>query len=87
MQLEAKPSKYTLATQPTLLGGCANVPAFNLGKATHGFLIRNGYDFDVIRDAMVDMYSECRCFDYAIQVFEEAIIISEVLISIASHRC
>ncbi|KAJ4877912.1 Pentatricopeptide repeat-containing protein [Raphanus sativus] len=70
MQLEAKPSKYTLAT---LLAGCANVPALSLGKATHGFLIRNGYDLDVvIRGAMVDMYSKCRCFDYAIQVFEEA---------------
>ncbi|KAF8100909.1 hypothetical protein N665_0214s0068 [Sinapis alba] len=70
MQLEAKPSKYTLAT---LLAGCANIPALNLGKATHGFLIRNGYDIDVvIRGAMVDMYSKCRCFDYAIQVFEEA---------------
>ncbi|KAL0717848.1 hypothetical protein Bca4012_067170 [Brassica carinata] len=70
MQLEAKPSKYTLAT---LLAGCANIPALSLGKATHGFLIRNGYDIDVvIRGAMVDMYSKCRSFDYAIQVFEEA---------------
>ncbi|KAG2278846.1 hypothetical protein Bca52824_061401 [Brassica carinata] len=70
MQLEAKPSKYTLAT---LLAGCANVPALGLGKATHGFLIRNGYDVDdVLRGAMVDMYSKCRCFGYAIKVFEEA---------------
>ncbi|ESQ32834.1 hypothetical protein EUTSA_v10003744mg [Eutrema salsugineum] len=70
MQLEAKPSKYTLAT---LLAGCANIPALKLGKATHGFLIRNGYEIDiVIRGAMVDMYSKCRCLDYAIEVFNEA---------------
>ncbi|CAN8253718.1 unnamed protein product [Cochlearia groenlandica] len=70
MQLEAKPSKYTLAT---LLAGCANIPALNIGKATHGFLIRNGYEIDiVIRGAMVDMYSKCRCFEYAIEVFKEA---------------
>ncbi|CAH2045363.1 unnamed protein product [Thlaspi arvense] len=70
MQLEAKPSKYTLAT---LLAGCANIPALRLGKATHGFLIRNGYEVDiVIRGAMVDMYSKCRCLDYAIEVFDEA---------------
>ncbi|VVB04138.1 unnamed protein product [Arabis nemorensis] len=70
MQLEAKPSKYTLAT---LLAGCANIPALNIGKATHGFLIRNGYEIDiVIRGAMVDMYSKCRCLDYAIEVFKEA---------------
>lgn len=70
MQLETKPSKYTLAT---LLAGCANIPALNLGKATHGFLIRNGYDIDlVVRGAMVDMYSKCRCLDYAIEVFKEA---------------
>lgn len=55
MQLEAKPSKYTLAT---LLVGCANIPALNLGKVTHRFLIRNGYDTDVvIRGPMVDMQS------------------------------
>jgi len=70
MQVEAKPSKYTLAT---LLAGCANIPALNLGKAIHGFLIRDGYKIDVvIRGAMVDMYSKCRCFDYAIEVFKEA---------------
>lgn len=55
MQLEAKPSKYTLAT---LFVGCANIPSLNLGKVTHRFLIRNGYDIDVvIRGPMVDMQS------------------------------
>ncbi|KAK6792182.1 hypothetical protein RDI58_011263 [Solanum bulbocastanum] len=67
MQHEATPSKFTFAT---LLAVCANIFAREQGKQIHGFLIRNGYDLDiVIRGALVDMYSKCRCLDYALNVF------------------
>ncbi|KAF3965258.1 hypothetical protein CMV_010532 [Castanea mollissima] len=43
------------------------------GKQIHGFMIRNGYEMDiVIRGALVDMYSKCCCLEYAFTVFEEA---------------
>lgn len=67
---ETKPSKFTFGT---LLAACANIFALDLGKQIHAFMIRNGYDIDiVISGALVDMYSKCRCVAYAIRVFKEA---------------
>lgn len=69
MQWEVRPSKFTFGT---LLAACANIFAVKLGKQIHGFMIRNGYDIDiVIRGALVDMYSKCHCLDYALMVFME----------------
>ncbi|GFQ01643.1 pentatricopeptide repeat-containing protein at3g26540 [Phtheirospermum japonicum] len=67
---ETKPSKFTFGT---LLAACANIFALGTGKQVHAFMLRNGYDFDiVISGALVDMYSKCRCVEYAIRVFKEA---------------
>lgn len=67
MLREATPSKFTFAT---LLAVCANIFARQQGKQIHGFMMRNGYDLDiVISGALVDMYSKCRCLDYALNVF------------------
>ncbi|KAF2286565.1 hypothetical protein GH714_017695 [Hevea brasiliensis] len=70
MQWETRPSIFTFGT---LLAACANIFALCQGKQIHGFMIRNGYDIDiVIRGALVDMYSKCRCIAYAVTVFREA---------------
>ncbi|KAF5467840.1 hypothetical protein F2P56_012052 [Juglans regia] len=70
MQWETRPSKFTFGT---LLSACANTFALDHGKQIHGFMIRNGYEIDiVIRGALVDMYSKCRCLEYALTVFKEA---------------
>ncbi|KAI3464590.1 hypothetical protein Pfo_021253 [Paulownia fortunei] len=67
---ETKPSKFTFGT---LLAACANIFALELGKQIHAFMIRNGYDIDiVISGVLVDMYSKCRCIIYAMKVFNEA---------------
>ncbi|VFQ61807.1 unnamed protein product [Cuscuta campestris] len=62
-------SKYTFGT---LLDSCANTYALKSGKEIHGFIIRNGYEMDtVISGALVNLYSKCRCLDYALDVFLE----------------
>ncbi|KAK4595002.1 hypothetical protein RGQ29_018654 [Quercus rubra] len=69
MQWETRPSKFTFGT---LLAACANTFSLELGKQIHGFMIRNGYKMDiVIRGALVDMYSKCRCLEFALVVFLE----------------
>ncbi|XP_052203438.1 pentatricopeptide repeat-containing protein At3g26540 [Diospyros lotus] len=71
MQGETMPNKFTFGT---LLAACANIFALEQGRQIHGFMIRNGYDMDlVIRGALVDMYSKCRSLDYALKVFKEAV--------------
>lgn len=67
---ETMPSNFTFAT---LLAACANTFALEPGKQIHGFMIRNDYEMDiVISGALVDMYSKCRCIDYALGVFRLA---------------
>ncbi|XP_059280205.1 pentatricopeptide repeat-containing protein At3g26540 [Lycium ferocissimum] len=74
---EAMPSKFTFAT---ILAGCANIFAREQGKQIHGFMIRNDYDLDIVmRGALVDMYSKCRCLDYALNVFFETPVKDVVL--------
>ena len=70
MQWETRPSKFTFGT---LLAACANTFSLEHGKQIHGFMIRNGYEMDiVIRGALVDMYSKCCCLEFALVVFLEA---------------
>ncbi|KAM3731803.1 hypothetical protein ACB098_11G010300 [Castanea mollissima] len=70
MQWETRPSKFTFGT---LLAACANTFSLGHGKQIHGFMIRNGYEMDVvIKGALVDMYSKCRCLEYALVVFLES---------------
>lgn len=67
---ETIPSSYTFAT---LLAACANIFAIEPGKQIHAFMMRNSYLLDtVIIGALVDMYSKCRCINYALRVFREA---------------
>ncbi|XLR01459.1 hypothetical protein S83_067657 [Arachis hypogaea] len=71
MQWETKPTKYTFGT---LLAACANSFSLNFGKQIHGFIIRHGFEMDIIiRTALVHMYSRCRCLEYAIEVLKGAI--------------
>lgn len=70
MQWETQPSNFTFAT---LLAACANIFALEEGRQSHAFIIRNGYEIDIVlRGALVNMYCKCRCIDYALRVFEGA---------------
>ncbi|XVF37049.1 hypothetical protein REPUB_Repub19eG0112400 [Reevesia pubescens] len=69
MQWESKPSKFIFGT---LLAACGNISALNHGKQIHGFMVRNGYELNmVIRGALVGMYCKCRCVSYALMIFKE----------------
>lgn len=70
MQCETTPSKFTFVT---ILAACADIFALQPGKEIHGFMIRNGHEIDVTTTgALVDMYSKCRCIEYALRVFKKA---------------
>nr|XP_043633080.1 pentatricopeptide repeat-containing protein At3g26540 [Erigeron canadensis] len=68
---ETPPHKHTLAT---ILAACANIFALDSCKQIHGFLLRYGYDMDiVIKGALVDAYSKCHCIVYALRVFHSTV--------------
>lgn len=69
MQSEAKPSQSTFFS--SALAACANIFLLKHGKHIHAYMIRNRNDIDdILRSALVDMYSKCRLFDYSARVFE-----------------
>ncbi|XP_058097388.1 pentatricopeptide repeat-containing protein At3g26540 [Magnolia sinica] len=69
MQWETTPSKFTFST---IFAACANIFTLDHGKEIHGYMIRHGFEMDiVIKGALVDMYSKCRCLEYAVTVFRE----------------
>ncbi|XP_071731108.1 pentatricopeptide repeat-containing protein At3g26540 [Rutidosis leptorrhynchoides] len=68
---ETPPSNHTLAT---ILAACANIFALNLSKQIHGFLVRYGYDMDIVMNgALIDAYSKSRCLNYALTVFKTTV--------------
>ncbi|XP_038977240.1 pentatricopeptide repeat-containing protein At3g26540-like [Phoenix dactylifera] len=68
MQWETCADEFTFST---ILAACANIFMLEHGKEIHGYMIRNGFEMDVIiRGALVDMYSKCRLIEYGIKVFE-----------------
>ncbi|KAG9450391.1 hypothetical protein H6P81_010356 [Aristolochia fimbriata] len=70
MQYETTPDEYTFSA---IFAACANIFTLPEGKEIHGYMIRNEFKSDmVIGGALVDMYSKCRCPDYAVKVFEKA---------------
>ncbi|XP_020111479.1 pentatricopeptide repeat-containing protein At3g26540 [Ananas comosus] len=69
MQSEACPNNSTFSSA---LAACANIFVLDQGKQIHGNMIRNGFEIDdIVRAALVDMYSKCRLIDYSIRVFKE----------------
>ncbi|KAK4853777.1 hypothetical protein QYF36_014420 [Acer negundo] len=70
MQWETTPSEFTFGI---LLTACANIFDIDRGKQIHGFMIRNGFEIDVVtKGALVNMYSKCRWLEYAMRVFKKA---------------
>lgn len=69
MQWETTPNEFTFST---IFAACANIFTLDQGKEIHGYMIRHGFETDiVIKGALVDMYSKCRCLEYSIKVFKE----------------
>lgn len=82
---ETKPSKYTFGT---MLAACANIFALEQGKQIHAFMIRHGYEIDiVVSGALVDMYSKCRRIGYATGVFIEASLKDVILFNSMMLGC
>ncbi|KAG8064569.1 hypothetical protein GUJ93_ZPchr0004g39955 [Zizania palustris] len=68
MQYEVTPNQSTFSSA---LAACANIFLLTHGKQIHSYMIRNGYEIDdILRSALIDMYSKCRLFDYSIRIFE-----------------
>lgn len=69
MQLEQhlKPNEVTIVS---LLPACGSFACLRRGQAVHGFVIRNGFDLNlIVGSALVTMYSSCGDPDAAFRVF------------------
>nr|XP_027097428.1 pentatricopeptide repeat-containing protein At3g22150, chloroplastic-like [Coffea arabica]XP_027097429.1 pentatricopeptide repeat-containing protein At3g22150, chloroplastic-like [Coffea arabica]XP_027097430.1 pentatricopeptide repeat-containing protein At3g22150, chloroplastic-like [Coffea arabica]XP_027097431.1 pentatricopeptide repeat-containing protein At3g22150, chloroplastic-like [Coffea arabica]XP_027097433.1 pentatricopeptide repeat-containing protein At3g22150, chloroplastic-like [C len=70
LELDLTPTAVTLAS---ILPACSQSGSLALGKAIHGFAIRNFLDDNVfVGSALVDMYSKSGAIHYAESVFEKS---------------
>jgi len=57
---------------PSVLKACAALDYLQLGLEIHGYVIRNGFDLDVVvANALIDIYGKCGRFEDARQVFDK----------------
>ncbi|KAK9292847.1 hypothetical protein L1049_020827 [Liquidambar formosana] len=57
---------------PSVLKACGQILSTQLGKEIHGFVVKNGLDGDVfVRNALMQMYSECGGVESARLVFDK----------------
>eukprot|EP01018_Ginkgo_biloba_P018799 Gb_11545 [translate_table: standard] len=69
MQLQGIKSDSVTIT--SLLPACAHLLALQQGKRIHGYILRNGFESDVIvGTALIDMYAKCGSIDGARRVFD-----------------
>eukprot|EP01018_Ginkgo_biloba_P019414 Gb_16546 [translate_table: standard] len=70
MQLQGiKPDPVTIAS---LLPPCAHLSALQQGKQIHCYIIRSGFESDVIVvTALIDMYAKCQNIDVSRQLFDK----------------
>eukprot|EP01018_Ginkgo_biloba_P026308 Gb_39300 [translate_table: standard] len=69
MQREGmKPNHYTFAS---VLSTCARLAAFEHGKQIHAYIIRSGFELNVVLgNALVDTYAKSGSIEYARNVFD-----------------
>ena len=64
-----KPDSVAMAS---VITACANLGALQHGEATHAYLIRSGFGWDVsVGNALIDMYAKCGRIETACQCFDK----------------
>lgn len=59
-------------TIPSILKACSRISSTRLGKEIHGFAMKSRLDSDVfVNNALIQMYSECKCLEEARQLFDK----------------
>ncbi|OMO93484.1 hypothetical protein COLO4_16917 [Corchorus olitorius] len=64
-----RPEESTLVT---VLSACTHLGALDLGKSTHGSLLRNISELNVIvQTSLIDMYVKCGCLEKGLSLFRK----------------
>jgi pentatricopeptide repeat protein len=70
-EMQVQDLKPNLITVVSVLPACAGLLAVEQGKQIHGYVIKNGFESNVVvSTGLVDMYTKCRNVDIALKVFE-----------------
>ncbi|KAL0363706.1 UNVERIFIED_CONTAM: Pentatricopeptide repeat-containing protein [Sesamum calycinum] len=72
-------AKYDCVSISAALSACTHLSALRHGKQIHGFMMRNGFNFDIFANsALIDMYSKCGYMDLAECAFDMMELKNEV---------
>jgi len=68
-EMKIKVVKLDVATMPSVLPACSFLAAKRHGKEIHACILRLGLEHNIpIGNALIEMYSKCGIFDYAIYI-------------------
>ncbi|KAI9192371.1 hypothetical protein LWI28_021901 [Acer negundo] len=71
MKAEGK-DQVTVVTVVSVLSGCADIGALDLGRSVHCYINKCNLGMDVtVNNALMDMYSKSGCLDMALKIFYE----------------
>lgn len=71
-QMLAESIRPNLVTFGSVLHACSAIGSLLRGKSVHGYMIRNGIEFDAVNySSFIDMYAKCGCILMACRVFNE----------------
>eukprot|EP01018_Ginkgo_biloba_P012519 Gb_27057 [translate_table: standard] len=70
-EMQLQHVKPDMVTMVAVLPACANLSAVQQGKRSHGFIIKSGFESDVvISTSLIDMYAKCGSTETAYQLFD-----------------
>ncbi|KAI9175202.1 hypothetical protein LWI28_028760 [Acer negundo] len=71
MKAEGK-DQVTVVTVVSVLSGCTDIEALDLGRSVHCYVNKCNLGMDVtVNNALIDMYSKSGCLDMALKIFYE----------------
>eukprot|EP01018_Ginkgo_biloba_P019248 Gb_37820 [translate_table: standard] len=74
-EMQLQDMKPNLVTIVGVLPACTQSSALQQGKQIHGYIIKNGFESEIIVDnALIDMYAKCGSIDTARKVFDKMCI-------------
>eukprot|EP01018_Ginkgo_biloba_P018849 Gb_21580 [translate_table: standard] len=69
-EMQRQDIKPDLVTMASTLTVCAHLSALQHGKVIHGYIIKSGFNSDVVDTALIHMYTKCGHIDFAHQLFD-----------------
>eukprot|EP01018_Ginkgo_biloba_P036993 Gb_08070 [translate_table: standard] len=71
LQMQLEDMTPNSVTMVNVLPACANLAVLQQGRGIHGYIIRRGFESDVVGTSLIDMYGKCGSIELARLLFDK----------------